>query len=79
MSLKKIAASTPCRRTGRRVISKPFPGRGRRRALPFRPQLSVLRKGSTGLPHEPHWRAVHGPACIARTRRLLAVSAAVQG
>ena len=54
MSLKKIAASTPWRRTGCRVIS--VTRSGSRQDVEHRDaltQLAVLRQRAAGLPHEP--------------------------
>lgn len=80
MSLKKIAASTPCRRTGCRVISEAISGSRQASSIAV-PARSCRYSGRD----RPACRMNHtggrstDRACIARTRRLLAVSAAVQG
>ena len=60
MSLNRIAASTPWRRTGCRVISATRSGRRQDSSIPMPSrQLAVLRQRATGLPHEPHRRVRH--------------------
>ena len=80
MSLKRIAASTPCRRTGCRVIS--VTRSGRRAGLEHRDalaDLAVLRQRPAGLAHEPHRGVRHRLAAAGAQEGGVAQSAAGQG
>ena len=69
MSLNRIAASTPCRRTGCRVISVTRSGRRQESSIgTLGPDLPVLRQRPAGLAHEPD-RGVRARARVGRPGR----------